>query len=102
FIPEPENMEQLSPPTSFKLTPSGTLEPELTLDYLKWRFFTYPVSEYIYIDELDYSALARVGFRGNLKEVQVLFLNLKGDTLRFSGLLAKLKSQTDYDLISFP
>ena len=45
----------------------------------------------------------RIGFRGNLKEVQVLFVNVKNEVnFKISKLLREINKNEKFDFISFP
>jgi hypothetical protein len=69
---------------------------------LKWRFLTYPVAEYSVIHDKNCFSVGRVGFRGRLKELQVLLLTPKDEnTFSFSQVLKTYKQLTSYDIISF-
>lgn len=43
-------------------------------EYIHWRFFELPHSQYIYLNENNIFAIARVGYRGKLKECQILHI----------------------------
>ena len=71
--------------------------------YLDWRFASFPVSDYITVDTKGVFCIARVGFRGKLKEVQVLYMtSFQGDIRAVKNLLHKFSKITNCDLISFP
>lgn len=82
---------------------SDTFKTVINNDYLKWRFFTFPVTEYSVINNNNILSIARIGNRGKLKEIQVLFVinkNKKLTTIR--SLLKLYKKDTNYDIVSFP
>jgi hypothetical protein len=75
----------------------------VTLEYLKWRFFTFPNAEYHYIGNDIYDSICRIGHRGKLKEAQVLFVNIKKPRkFKLSNLQMEFQKKSNYDLISFP
>lgn len=102
FKPLKSNLESLNTPLSFEQNPKGNFCSEISLEYLKWRFFSYPVSEYIIIDTKICYSILRMGKRGNLREAQVLFINITDeDKFSFTKYLIKSKSKAQYDIISF-
>lgn len=102
FSPSKSNLEVLSIPKKFTYISDNHLNSVITLDYLKWRFFTFPNSEYHYIENSVYDSVSRVGFRGKLKEAQVLFVNIKKpNEFKLTKLLKKTQENTSYDIISF-
>lgn len=75
----------------------------INVPYLKWRFFTYPVSKYIVINNESFFSIAREGNRGVLKEVQVLYsISKNNESLKLKKLIREYKFMDKYDLISFP
>lgn len=48
----------------------------VSLDYLRWRFFVYPNSRYLIINNSIYFAVVRIGKRGEVREAQVLYVNI--------------------------
>ena len=60
FKPNSSNIDLLIPPNKFKQKPLKFLTSYISLDFLKWRFFKYPVSEYIVIDNSNYYSLLRI------------------------------------------
>lgn len=105
FNPNVSNIEQLKREfiTKNVLDRTTNYISEIYSEYLNWRFFTYPNAEYIVVDDENCYSIARVGKRGNLKEIQVLFVtpkNLKSFSLK--KLTNKYNKKSKYDLISFP
>jgi GNAT superfamily N-acetyltransferase len=103
FIPNPSNIEKLVAPKCFDFESSDVLQSMVTLEYLKWRFFTFPNAEYHYIGNDIYDSICRIGHRGKLKEAQVLFVNIKKPRkFKLSNLQMEFQKKSNYDLISFP
>ena len=89
-------------PTDFEQSPSRLLNSLITSDYLKWRFFTYPVSEYVVIDADNFYSIIRMGYRSDIREGQVLFINIKNkNKFSISDFLKQCKQQSKYDILSF-
>lgn len=102
FLPNESNITEFKQITGFKQSSFNQLHSVINTDYLNWRFFTHPVSEYIVIENENYQSVLRMGRRGNLREAQVLFLNVVDKTkFRMKDYLKKCKVQASYDLISF-
>jgi GNAT superfamily N-acetyltransferase len=108
FTPNPSNLKinlktknlTLKSPFVYK---GESFQSVVTEEYLKWRFFTYPNSEYQIINNKDYYTIARIGYRGKLKETQVLLVksyNFK--EVLIENVVKEYKKQTDFDIISFP
>ena len=55
------------------------LTPLWTAEYIKWRFIDFPQAQYIISSNSQYFAIARVGYRGVLKECQILLLQHNKD-----------------------
>lgn len=106
FVPNASNLEKLNVNqiSEFILKkPSNTFKSVINNDYLIWRFFTYPVTEYSVINSDNILSIARVGRRGKFKEIQVLFVIQKSKKHITIGSLLKLyKKDTNYDIVSFP
>ncbi|MGK4567209.1 polysaccharide deacetylase family protein [Flavobacterium sp. 3HN19-14] len=92
-MPESDVSQQFSD-TDF----SSVINP----DYLKWRFFGFPVTEYKVIDDKQAISIARIGKRGVLTEVQVLFILPKSAEFRLKLLIKSYRKITDFDIISLP
>lgn len=78
---------------------------EWSTEYLDWRFNKLPQAEYVQIKLASFELIGRIGFRGKLKECQILYVNFINDDFNkkeFSSLLKLLAKQTKADLISFP
>lgn len=102
FQTENSNLNDLEAQTSFIQIPVKKLTSLITLDYLKWRFFSHPVSEYVVINNDDLYSIIRMGKRGEIREAQVLILNKKeGNKIKMSKFIKACKSKTNYDIISF-
>lgn len=103
FQPSLSNIEKLTTPKCFDFESSDAIQSMITLDYLKWRFFTFPSTEYYYIENDIYDSICRIGYRGRLKEAQVLFVNIKKPKeFNLSNLQREFQQKSNYDLISFP
>lgn len=105
FVPNTPNFDQLNVNqiSDFIIQkPSDTFKSVINNDYLTWRFFTYPVTEYSVINNDNILSIARVGYRGKLKEIQVLFvISNNKKHLSISSLLKLYEKDTSYDVISF-
>ncbi len=103
FNPSPSNLKSLKPPLTFDFYPSSGLESQITLDYLQWRFFTFENTEYHYFQNEMFDFICRIGYRGKIKEAQVLFVNIKNNKVfKLSKLIKALRTKITYDIISFP
>lgn len=105
FIPNASNFGNLDGNifSSFDQFKINDFTSELNIAYLNWRFLSFPNAEYVIINDNNCYSVGRVGYRGKLKEVQVLFVNQKSTTkLNFKKVLKAYQAETSYDLISFP
>ena len=105
FKPNTSNLNQLNKKflRNYKQSNEFGFFLEINSEYLKWRFFTYPNAEYIIVNDENCYSVGRVGKRGNLAEIQVLFVTPKEqNTLSLRKLLKVYKNQSRFDLISFP
>ncbi|WP_203296295.1 GNAT family N-acetyltransferase [Luteirhabdus pelagi] len=105
FRPNPSNHSTLygRDIVHIEQTAHSNIQPIVTSEYLKWRFYAFPVSEYCIVDEDGYYAVARKGKRGTVDELQVLFALLPNHTKSdFNRLLKKIKTTNSSDIISFP
>ncbi|HBY68441.1 MAG TPA: hypothetical protein DEG69_12205, partial [Flavobacteriaceae bacterium] len=106
FIPNETNLKELKEMEGNIINTGkskNTFEVVLDKEYLNWRFFTVPNAEYAIVENDFFYSLGRIGYRGNLKEVQVLFVNYKDlNAFKIKSVLKKYKEKTQYDLISFP
>lgn len=106
FVPIESNFEKLNinQISDFIIQkPSDMFKSVISKDYLTWRFFTHPVTEYSVINNDNILSIGRVGHRGKLKEIQVLFVIFKKQKLTsISSLLKLYKKDINYDIISFP
>lgn len=59
----------VSPPIN-----SEVVTPIWTQEYIKWRFLELPHSRYVIYNDLSYIGIARVGYRGKIKECQILLI----------------------------
>lgn len=103
FRPRNSNLSKLSIPESFMQSLNTEhLTSLITLEYLQWRFFTLPISEYHIINNQEFYAILRIGHRGKVKEAQVLFVNYEISEFCLKSFLRECKTNVKYDLISFP
>jgi GNAT superfamily N-acetyltransferase len=103
FTSAESNFNDLIIPELFEQNVSSNLVSEINLNYLIWRFFTFPSTSYYYISAKEFDVMYRIGFRGNLKEVQVLFVNAKKEVnFKIFKLLIEINKIEKYDFISFP
>lgn len=104
FQPDPSNFSSLTTPESFTQSlNTENLSSVIHLEYLKWRFFSYPVALYEVIDTDEFYAILRMGRRGKIREAQVLFINPKQEQkVKIKKFLKACKAKIDYDAISFP
>ncbi|MBU8883090.1 GNAT family N-acetyltransferase [Kaistella sp. DKR-2] len=83
--------------------PDSSFKSVINREYILWRFFKYPVAEYAVIQQDSFLTLGRVGKRGTLKEVQVLFAeDSAGRHFSVSELFNLYKKESGFDLLSFP
>lgn len=102
FKPNKSNINLLKTPNEFVQNPEQLLTSVITLDYLKWRFFSYPVTEYIIIDTKEIYSVIRKGTRGNLREGQVLFIQVKNsDSYNMAGFIKDCHKKANFDILSF-
>lgn len=103
FKPNSPNFGSLYSPSEFKQQAKEILTSVILKEYLEWRFFTFPVTEYVILDSKTYYSIVRMGTRGNVKEGQVLFINIKDKgAFEMKQFLKHCKRKTNYDIISFP
>ncbi|EAZ96275.1 hypothetical protein FBBAL38_02610 [Flavobacteria bacterium BAL38] len=107
FLPNPSNLKSLNKDKLSLLNDFNkdnlSFESILNEKYIEWRFFKYPMSEYAIINNDDLFSIARVGYRGGLKESQVLTVKNKSQkNISISDLIKEYKKKTNYDIISFP
>ncbi|MDC1080749.1 GNAT family N-acetyltransferase [Flavobacteriaceae bacterium] len=82
---------------------SKTFQAVVDLSYLKWRFYIYPVSKYIVVNNESFFSIAREGNRGVLKEVQVLYsISKNNENLDLKAMIREYRIKNEFDLISFP
>jgi len=102
FKPLPSNLESLSAPVNLQQLSDSKLNSVITANYLKWRFFSVPVSEYVIIKNINYYSVLRLGKRGNIREAQVLLVNIQDEEVfSFSDFIKECKLKAKYDIISF-
>ncbi|MGV8947025.1 MAG: GNAT family N-acetyltransferase [Lutibacter sp.] len=102
FIPSESNFDVLKPPDVFKQKTDKQFKSLISLDYLKWRFHSYPVAEYVIVHTENYYSVIRMGVRGNVREGQVLFVELKNNkNFKITSFIKEAKSHTEFDILSF-
>ena len=72
---------------------------------LEWRFNERPQSKYMFFKTSKLESVLRLGQRGKLIELQILYLNPINDRLSkhdFKELEKKIRKKMEFDLISFP
>ena len=78
--------------------------PIWTREYVKWRFFSYPVSEYYIHSGNGVFAVVQVGYRGKIKESRILFItateNKQLNRKLFYKALWTIKRETKCHIIS--
>ena len=107
FISSKFNNEKVEVGCDFDIESIGYkgdfLQTIITNDYLRWRFTTLPDSRYITINVCGLFSIARIGTRGNLIELQVLFSAfMTNDAFNVLKLKNEYKKKVDFDILSFP
>jgi GNAT superfamily N-acetyltransferase len=107
FSPNPANFKKLleNKDLSFKIFYDSNLSFTSFINdrYLDWRFYEYPNAEYEIVNNENLFSIVRIGYRGTLKEIQVLFVGMKSPKrVSISNLIDEYKKQTTFDIISFP
>ena len=104
FIAAKSNFSDLIKPTLFEQNRANiNLVSEINLNYLIWRFYTFQITSYQSISTNEFDVMYRIGYRGNLKEVQVLFVNVKNEVnFKIAKLLREINKKEKFDFISFP
>ena len=107
FRPEDSNWEELKDRAPYfereNISPKGLLVPVWSAEYMKWRFFTFPIARYATYDGKDFWGIARIGCRGRLREAQVLTIVPKADVpmIRNIRKFTKfLKKEENVDCVS--
>lgn len=102
YEPNPSNLEKLVPFKNFEQTNLNNLHSKLNLEYFKWRFFTYPITEYIILENDNYQSVMKIGKRGTIREGNVLFINIKEMKLfKMKDFIRDCKRKANFDMISF-
>lgn len=102
FKPNKSNIDLLKTPYEFVQNPEQQLTSVITAEYLKWRFFSFPVTEYIIIDTKDFYSVIRMGTRGGVREGQVLFVHTKhSDKFKMADFIKECQRKANYDVLSF-
>ena len=102
-LPKTKNNFSFSPDSNNLYT--GQVRGDWNQDYLSWRFNQLPQAKYIQIKNNSFEIIARLGFRGKLKETQVLYVNFlqtKFERRGFKKIIKNLAKTTNTDLLSFP
>jgi hypothetical protein len=105
FISKDSNLPELTyrKNSGFVQRAPNNMYTVINSDYLNWRFFSYPNGKYIIVDDENCYSIGRLGNRGKLTELQILFVN-PGTIADFSfkSVLKAYKNKIKFDLISFP
>lgn len=102
YEPNTSNLRELTSFNNFEQNDLNNLHSKLNLNYLNWRFFTYPVTEYIVIENDNYQSIMKMGKRGTIREGHVLFINIKDRKLfKLKDFLRHCKKKASFDIISF-
>lgn len=102
FKPNKSKIDFLKMSTKFVQNPEQQLTSVITADYLNWRFFTYPVTEYTIIDTKDFYSVIRMGTRGKVREGQVLFVHTKSsESFKMAVFIEECKVRSNFDILSF-
>lgn len=105
FKPNEANLDQLDKNSfnRYKQNIESGLFSKIDIDYLKWRFLLFPNAEYIILNDTNCYSIGRVGKRGKLTEIQVLFVTPKeNNNFSLKNVLKAYRRKFRYDLISFP
>ena len=76
-----------------------------SIESLNWRFNEMPQAEYCHAQLDSIESIGRIGKRGELVELQIIYINLKTDNLnnsQFRKIISYFKTKIKPDLISFP
>lgn len=95
------NLNEMISLKSFEQYNVKYLHSLLNLDYLKWRFFTYPVTEYIVLNNSNYQSILKIGKRGNIREAHILFINIKDrKSFGLKDFVKHCKKEVEFDIMS--
>lgn len=108
FIKNESNIDILKsieiPHFSDNILNNEVYTPIWSKEYIQWRFFSYPVSEYYIHSKEGIFAVVQVGFRGRIKESRILFITAtEGNRLsrrKFYQALWSIKKGTKCNLLS--
>ena len=103
FIPKASNLKDISLPDDYRNTAQTSFESEVSSEYLKWRFFSFPNAHYCIVYTQDYFSLGRLGHRGALRELQILVIQskTKKDVI-LKNVIKHYGNSYNFDLISIP
>ncbi|MDI1254477.1 MAG: GNAT family N-acetyltransferase [Flavobacterium sp.] len=99
FVAGTETLKQI-PTNGANIYPG--FKSHLASEYLNWRFFTFPLAHYITVNNDQVFAVARIGKRGSLRELQVLFVEKKIQEFKLKALITDFSNKVTFDVISFP
>lgn len=105
FVPKISNLNELDVQMldGLELSNPNSFESEITKEYLEWRFFKFPNTAYLVVEDDAFFSIARVGKRGAITEIQVLLVNWYDQSKgNLKELIKAYKLKTTYDIISFP
>lgn len=101
YQPNPSNLNQLIPFKKFEQHNITNLKSVIDLDYLNWRFFTFPITEYTILNNHNYQSIIKFGKRGAILEAHILFINIKDrNSFVFKDFLRHCRTIFDFDIIS--
>lgn len=105
FACEPANLEDVKDNIPMNLSHvfiDGVFTPQWSAEYIKWRFLTFPVGHYWIFNEKDVFAIFRTGYRGKLKQAELLHIAVsKGAILKkqWRQVVRRLIREVNPDII---
>lgn len=85
-----------------RFSQDGIFIPQWSKKYLEWRFLTHPVGHYWIYNENDVIAIFRIGYKGTLKQAELLHIHRVHGKLskkEWRNIYNKLRLETDIDFI---
>lgn len=106
FVSHASNYEQTKgdPIGVYEQFLKGKVDVKVNRDYLNYRFFNFPHGHYLKAEQKNDLAVARLGQRGKLKELQLLHVNMEiYNKAGLKVLIKELKRKAGgVDLVSCP
>jgi GNAT superfamily N-acetyltransferase len=103
FIPNAPNLGRATPIRALGHGRESHLSAVINVEFLHWRFNSYPVAEYAMLEAEGYQVVLRIGQRGSLKEAQVLLIRRKReDRELIRRLMKSVRCDLGCDILSFP